>query len=76
MIKYNLRYRGPFEYDKMILSIFQFSNEVKILQEAVTNGELALLKNDDNHVKKLLDELISENGILQKILMNKLIREE
>lgn len=28
MIIYNNRYRGPFEYDKFILNVFGFSNEI------------------------------------------------
>lgn len=28
MIVYNMRYRGPYEYDKLILNVFQFHNEV------------------------------------------------
>lgn len=31
MIQYNMRYRGPLEYDKFILNIFQFHNEVQEL---------------------------------------------
>lgn len=76
MIKYNLRYRGPFEYDKLILSIFQFSNEVKLLRESVTNGEFALLRKDNNKVKTLLDKLISETGILQDLLALNMVRGE
>lgn len=74
MIRYNLRYRGPFEYDKFILSIFQFSNEVKLLQESVINGDLALLKVDHDKTKKILDQLTNEKGIMQKILALNLLR--
>lgn len=74
MIKYNLRYRGPFEYDKFILSIFQFSNEVKLLQESVINGDLALLKADHDKTKKILDQLTGEKGIMQKLLALNLLR--
>lgn len=28
MIVYNMRYRGPLEYDKFVLNAFQFHNEV------------------------------------------------
>jgi len=28
MIVYNMRYRGPLEYDKFVLNTFQFHNEV------------------------------------------------
>lgn len=33
MILYNIRYRGPYEYDKFILNIFQLNNEIKRLQK-------------------------------------------
>lgn len=28
MIIYNMRYRGPYEYDKLILNVLQYHNEV------------------------------------------------
>lgn len=28
MILYNLRYRGPYEYEKFILNVFQYHNEI------------------------------------------------
>ena len=33
MILYNIRYRGPFEYDKFILNTLQLCNETKTLRE-------------------------------------------
>lgn len=27
MIHYNMRYRGPYEYDKFVLNILQYSND-------------------------------------------------
>lgn len=74
MIKYNLRYRGPFEYDKFVLSIFQFSNEVKLLHESVISGDLALLKVDHDKTEKILDQFTGEKGIMQKLLALNLLR--
>lgn len=68
MIKYNLRYRGPFEYDKFILSILQYSNEVKYLQSSIQDGELNLLSSDNNDLDALFNKLTKENGLMQKIL--------
>lgn len=31
MIRYNMRYRGPLEYDKFILNALQFHNQVNLL---------------------------------------------
>lgn len=40
MIAYNMRYRGPMEYDKFILNIFQYSNEInQLLNHEFYNSE-------------------------------------
>lgn len=40
MIVYNNRYRGPMEYDKFILNILQYSNEINmILKNEFYNSE-------------------------------------
>lgn len=51
MILYNLRYNGPFEYDKTVLNILQFYNEVNHLQ----NKEL---KKEKDTIKSLYDEYL------------------
>lgn len=33
MIVYNMRYRGPYEYDKLILNVFQFHNLILRLKQ-------------------------------------------
>ena len=42
MIAYPMRYRGPFEYEKFILNIMQYANEVTYLSQyeltGTTNG--------------------------------------
>lgn len=68
MIKYNFRYRGPFEYDKFVLNILQFSNEVKYLCEAIENGDLNLLNEKNNNMNKLFDQLTREDGFMQQML--------
>ena len=35
MINYNIRYRGPYEYDKFILNIFQYSNAIYVIKEHI-----------------------------------------
>ena len=52
MIVYNMRYRGPYEYDKFILNVFQFHNEMIDLEKAVNSDNASLASNE-----KLLDEL-------------------
>ena len=52
MIVYNMRYRGPYEYDKFILNVFQFHNEMIDLEKAVNSDHASLASNE-----KLLDKL-------------------
>lgn len=72
MIKYSLRYRGPFEYDKMILNIFQFSNEVKHLEALIKHGEIDSLKEEKKLLDDLCHRLTDESGMMQKMLAFKL----
>ena len=46
IIKYNLRFRGPYEYDKYVLTAMQFHNETKRLMKTVKSGADALLSKD------------------------------
>ena len=52
MIVYNMRYRGPYEYDKFILNVFQFHNEMIDLEKTVNSDNTSLASN-----KKLLEKL-------------------
>lgn len=72
MIKYNLKYRGPFEYDKLLLNVLQLSNEVKYALQAVSDGELNLLDENNTELKELHEQLTSENGLLSEFLKLKL----
>ena len=47
MINYNIRYRGPYEYDKFILNILQLYNAIKL-------SELNELKNFNNNNNSLI----------------------
>lgn len=76
MIRYNLRYRGPFEYDKMILNILQLYNEVKYLQQSIEDGELNLFNEKNNNLKELFNSLTAEKGMLSDILKLRLKIEE
>lgn len=39
MIVYNMRYRGPYEYDKLVLNVFQYHNDVMdIMHEMEEKG--------------------------------------
>ncbi len=58
MIQYNFKYRGPYEYEKFILNIFQFLNEMKDLQDTVeaetTTGLAATAEELKNKINTLL----------------------
>jgi len=69
MIRYNLRYRGPFEYDKLVLSIFQFSNLTKFLEKDIQADGIGVLGNKQEEIDKLLRDLGGEHGLLSNILV-------
>lgn len=69
MIKYNIRYRGPFEYEKLILMILQFSNEVKNLKSSVETNELMLLHEESLRFSTMFEKLTGENGLTNKLLL-------
>lgn len=65
MIVYNMRYRGPYEYDKFILNVFQFHNEMIDLEKAVNSDNASLASNE-----KLLDKLEkSAENICDQLVM-------
>ena len=59
MITYNFRHRGSYEYDKFILNIFQFHNEVVLLHGRIFQ-EGADDKDELVDIKKKFDEYYSE----------------
>ena len=69
MIRYNLRYRGPFEYDKLVLSIFQFSNLTKFLERDIQSDDIGILGNRQEEIENLLKNLGGEHGLLSNILV-------
>ena len=72
MIKYNLRYRGPFEYDKLILNILQFSNEVKLLKNNLNATGKDSLDEYYADVDNIYNVLVSENNIMSELLKIKI----
>ena len=69
MIRYNLRYRGPFEYDKLVLSVFQFSNLTKFLEQDIQAGGIGILGDKQKEIESLLNDLGGEHGLLSNILV-------
>ena len=68
MIKYNFRYRGPFEYDKFILTVLQLANETKRLRKELAEGDLNLLAKQNSNLNNLFNSLADENGLLDELL--------
>lgn len=56
MITYNMRYRGSYEYDKFVLNILQFHNEVQDMVAEMNTGDQTLTGYKDkldNLIKKM-----------------------
>lgn len=73
MILYNLRYRGPFEYDKLILNTLQYCNNVKKI--AIEYNDLPIKNtffDTENKITTILNTLSGENAPLVNILKIKM----
>lgn len=68
MILYNIRHRGPFEYDKFVLNILQVSNETKRLLKRFNATADSTIPKKQEQIDKLLDSLSGEKGILQSVV--------
>lgn len=67
MIKYNMRYRGPYEYDKFALNIFQFSNAVNDVNNYINTDKNTFIKEYANTINSAIDSLY-DDGNLQDII--------
>lgn len=61
MISYNMRYKGPLEYDKFVLNILQFATEVEYIQSLELNEDDEYISIITNH-KELTDYLLQISG--------------
>lgn len=73
MILYNMRYRGPYEYDKFVLNVLQIHNTLTLseLNELQINNEkkdslFTIQKNIDNLYNSLIGD-DKTKGICEKI---------
>ena len=69
MILYNIRHRGPYEYDKFVLNILQTYNEVKRLLDSFEKNSNSQLIEKQKQLTACLDTLCAKNGILQDIML-------
>lgn len=68
MILYNFRYRGPFEYDKFILNVFQLSNEIKRMNRHIDENGVSNIVKIKEELDKIFNELTDINNNLSDIL--------
>lgn len=70
MILYNMRYRGPFEYDKFVLNTFQIANEAKSLLKKINKNDLNSLNNISKQLDNIYQKLTSDDSTSMNILLN------
>lgn len=59
MITYNMRYRGPYEYDKFALNILQYINLVKDIASSVNKDVENNLVSKSKKLAKYIDNIDS-----------------
>ena len=57
MITYNIRYRGPYEYDKFALNILQYINLVKDISSSVNKNAENNLVSKSEKLAKYIDNI-------------------
>lgn len=57
MILYNMRYRGPYEYDKTVLNVFQFHNEILSMTKELEEQNEQNIKLIQDKIETLFQEL-------------------
>lgn len=57
MITYNMRYRGPYEYDKFALNILQYINLVKDITSSVNKNAENNLISKSEKLTKYIDNI-------------------
>ena len=68
MIFYNFRYRGPYEYDKYVLNVFQYSNMVNDFINDINNtATWKTLYDLYNEVDSIYNKTIGDGGRSDKI---------
>ena len=71
MIFYNMRYRGPYEYDKFVLNIFQYCNLInEIKHDTIGTSSFKTLHDLQQEVDILFDNTIGVNGFSEQIYKN------
>ena len=74
MIYYNMRYRGPYEYDKFTLNILNYINFVNdyVYDMNNTSKDYKTFKETQDEVNKQFETVMSNmETVYTKIIMNK-----
>lgn len=69
MILYNIRHRGPYEYDKFVLNIMQTYNEVKRLLDSFNINSNSKLMEKKKAIDTYMDEMSDVDGVLEELLL-------
>lgn len=68
MILYNVRHRGPYEYDKFVLNIFQLCNDITMLEDRLSTGSASQLAAAKKELDTYFDS-IGGAGLSQEMLL-------
>lgn len=76
MIFYNFRYRGPYEYDKYVLNVLQYSNMVNDFIHDINNtATWKTLYDLNNEVNDIYNKIIGDGGrsdmIYETLILNR-----
>lgn len=69
MILYNIRKRGPYEYDKFILNTFQLTNEVKRMERNIEENDTSELMQQAKVMDALFESDTQVESQLHKLLL-------
>lgn len=68
MIHYNMRYRGPYEYEKFVLNILQYSNIAHDFTSEIDSiKDYQTLKEIDATVTDLFNKITAESGLSEQV---------
>lgn len=74
MIQYNIRYRGPFEYEKFVLNIMQQYNQTKDALQDFESYKASTIDNMFNIINTLFKKSIEPNNISEQLLTLKILK--
>lgn len=68
MIFYNMRYRGPYEYEKFVLNILQYTNIVNEITHDTSDVDMwDTIKSLNNQVDHIFNEVIGDNKLCENV---------